>query len=109
MEEVYDVDMLNVELFQSQQYVINSQQELTASLNAEIGQLHNERVDLVKNTNKLRDERDELIEERNKLKQERKLLRAEKIDLKMDIAHFKKDGAANRKKISQLSVILDEE
>ena len=98
-EEVYNVDMVNKDLLETQHHVINNLLEANATLKAEMGQLHNKSVDLVKKTNKPRDERDELIEERNKLKWERRLHRAERNELKVDITHLKKDGEANRKKL----------
>lgn len=108
-ESVYDMDMLNKDMLEAYQYTIKSLQEDNASLKAEKVQLANESVELFKRTNNLRDQRDKLTTKRNQLKHERKLLRAERNELKVDMAHFRKAGESNRKKLCRLSPILDEE
>ena len=98
-EEVYHVEMLNKDLLEAHQYTIKSLQEVNASPKTEKRELMNEGFELSKKTNKLWDESDKLVEGRNKLKQERKLLGAERNELKVDMAHFRKDGERNTKKL----------
>ena len=67
-EEVYNVNMLNKDFLESHHYSINNLQQVNASLKAEIRELHNESVQLVKKTNKLMVERDKPIKESDGLK-----------------------------------------
>ena len=108
-ESVCDVDMANNEFLNTFEYVIKSVQGANDDLKGEIKELRKDVVRLVQETNQLRDERDKLVEDRDKLKEERRLLRAERIDLKMDIDHFRREGEADRKKLLQLGILLDED